>query len=123
MQPHEPYAQQGEPPDFDYFVCTCNAEGLREANELMAEVRTRLTAATTYMEAPLSDATFLTAVVSSLHCDFRASITKILHEQWSAVLAQSDDGSYRTAVQCDFVEHGIAATWKAFADRAEVPVT
>ena len=119
VSPHSPRPPKGKSADFEAFVCTCDAKGLQEAEELMKEVKTRLSGATVFMEPPLSDATFLTAVSSSLHFDFRASINRILSDHWSAVFAESDDGTYRTVVECDLVEHGIAATWKAFADRAQ----
>jgi hypothetical protein len=117
VSPHEPTSAKGKSADFETFVCTCDAKGRQGADELMKEVKARLSRASVFMEPPLSDATFLTAVASSLHFDFRASINRILSDHWSAVFAESDDGTYRTVVECDLVEHGIAATWKAFADR------
>jgi hypothetical protein len=87
----------------------------------MSEVKGRLAEESQSPWKPLdvSDGHFLTSVVISLNWDFKSHITQILNEQWSAVVAEADDGSYRTWVGCDLVEHGIAATWKAFADRAK----
>jgi hypothetical protein len=64
-----------------------------------------------------SDGNLLTAIVTSLNWDYQAHITKIMNGQWSAVWAEADNGSFKTRVQCDEVEHGIAATWRAFANR------
>jgi hypothetical protein len=117
---HDPDQRQHSGADFCDFICTCSQEELARSVSLMAEVRRRLSEGSKF-PGPLdvSDAHLLTSVVTSLNWDFKAHITEILNEQWSAVFAESDDGTYRTSVQCDEVEHGIAATWKAFADRAD----
>ncbi len=87
----------------------------------MSEVKSRLAEESQSPWSPLdaSDGQFVTSVVISLNWDFKSHITHILNEQWSAVLAEADDGSYKSWVGCDLVEHGVAATWKAFADRAK----
>lgn len=59
---------------------------------------------------------FSTAIVQSLNWDYRAHIRSIDTDQWSAVTAEKYDGSLRLVVQCDRVEDGIAAVWKALAD-------
>ena len=103
--------------DFDDFFCTYSEEEVERSEQLMSEVKTRLTHESQSPWRPLdvSDGRFLTSVVISLNWDFGSHITTILNAQWSAVLAEADDGSFKTWVGCDQVEHGIAATWKAFA--------
>jgi alpha-galactosidase len=59
---------------------------------------------------------FLTVVVQSLNWDHGAHITSIDNDQWSAVTAERYDGTVRYYVECDQVEHGVAAIWKAFAE-------
>jgi hypothetical protein len=61
----------------------------------------------------------LTAVVTNLSWNYNAHISKIIGEQWWAVFAETYDGTFTTCVSCDRVEHGVAATWKAFADHTD----
>lgn len=56
----------------------------------------------------------LSAVVFDLAWEHEAAITGLHADQWAGVAAQGQDMS--TFIQCDRVEHGVAATWKAFAD-------
>lgn len=107
---------------FQDFICVCKDDGKQQAEELMAEVRSRLAAGSeelTPVQEEYLDKYFVTAVVTSLNWDYNASITRIGNDQWSVVLAENYDQSFKTRVQCDLIEHGIAATWKAFADRKE----
>jgi len=97
--------------EFDGFICTCSDEGRERAAALMAEVRRRLPRAES-----VTDATFVSRVVESLNWQFDARITCIANDQWSQVTAEAWDGSFTTIIDCDQVEDGIAATWKAFAD-------
>ena len=87
----------------------------------MVEVKERLAEESQSPWRPMdvSDGHFLNSVVISLNWDFGSHITEIVNSQWSLVVAEADDGSFRTQVGCDQVEHGIAATWKDFADRAK----
>jgi hypothetical protein len=64
---------------------------------------------------PVGAENFLTAVVQSLNWDFDAHITRIDNDQWSAVTAETYDGSSGYYVHCDRVEDGVAAVWNAFA--------
>jgi hypothetical protein len=98
--------------EFNDFICTCKDDGRQRATELMAEVRRRLPE-----PESVTDANFLDRVVQSLNWQFDARITEIGNDQWSQVTAEAWDGSFKTRVDCDQVEDGIAATWKAFADR------
>jgi hypothetical protein len=94
------------------FICTCSDEGRQRAIALMTEVRRRLP----HSEL-VTDANFVGRVVESLNWEFDARITEIANDQWSRVSAEAWDGSFKTMIDCDQVEDGIAATWKAFADR------
>jgi hypothetical protein len=104
--------------DFEDFICTCSEEGARAAEGLMAEVKKRLSEnlPPIFPGEYVTDDLMLSAVVTSLSWSYRAHISKIICEQFSAVLADTDDGTLQTLVACDQVEHGVAATWKAFAD-------
>ena len=99
---------------FEDFICVCNDDGIIEADALLAEVKDGLNA---------DDATLLTRVVIALNWDYTASIEAIYNDQWSLVVAKTykkaGDGEpvFTTRIQCDWVEHGIAATWRAFRDR------
>jgi hypothetical protein len=98
--------------EIDGFICTCSHEGRERVGALMAEVRRRLPQAES-----VTDANFLSRVVESLNWQFNARITCIANDQWSQVTAEAWDGSFTTIIDCDQVEDGIAATWKAFANR------
>src|SRR5947207_4005097 len=57
---------------------------------------------------------FLTeVVVSRLNWDYGAHITSIDNDHRSAVTVEKYDRSLRLRVECDFVEHGVAAIWQA----------
>ena len=87
---------------------------------MLAEVKERLSDGTPIFPAQqVTDDVLLTAIVTSLSWSYNAHISNIACEQWSAVFAESYDGTFRTRVACDQVEHGVAATWKAFADHTE----
>jgi hypothetical protein len=96
----------------DDFICTCKDKGREHARQLMAEVRRRLP-----QPESVTDANFAGRVVESLEWQFDARITEIASDQWPRVTAESWDGAFKTRIDCDIVEDGIAATWKAFADR------
>jgi hypothetical protein len=87
------------------FICTCSEDGKAEAEALMNEVCERL---------KCNRENMLSAVVFSLVWDYEAAITGLHADQWAGVSAEGKDLS--TFIQCDHVEHGVAATWKAFAD-------
>lgn len=104
------------------MICRCSPEGKAEADALREEVKRRLSERA---DAEVSDSDFLTHVVVSLNWDYGAEITGIHNDMWSLVGAETWLPSRRVAgdwlkvsIQCDDVEDGIAAVWKAFADRA-----
>jgi hypothetical protein len=81
---------------------------------LMLRVKKKLAAGSDELGArEIAVSEFLTAIVYSLELDFEAHITKIMCDQWCGVWAES--ATLETMIQCDEVEHGIAATWEAFA--------
>jgi|ERR1700722_3537152 len=117
---HDP--PRGTTPQFDFedFICTCDEEGVKEAESLMTWVKERLSEGTPlFPSQPVADGVLLTAVVTSLSWSYNAHISKIIGDQWWAVFAESYDGRFKTCVSCDFVEHGVAAIWRAFADHTE----
>jgi hypothetical protein len=67
----------------------------------------------------VDDANLASEVVWSLNWDFDAEITKIASDQWFGIWAARRDGALKTLIQCDSLEDGFAATWKAFADRLD----
>ena len=66
-------------------------------------------------------ANFLTSVVQSLERDHDAHITSIDTDQWSAVTIQKYDDTLRIRAECDRVEDGVAAAWKATSDGPPYP--
>ena len=48
-----------------------------------------------------------------------ASVVGIGSDLWFGIWTQADDGSFLTFVQCDELEHGLAATVNAFKDNAD----
>lgn len=102
---------------FEDFICRCGSEKAAAADELLREVKRRLAEGSEdLMPSTVTDANLLTQVVVSLEIDFNAHITQIVTDQWSAVHAENYDKTFKTRIQCDTVEDGVAATWKAFAD-------
>ena len=98
------------------MVCHCGDIGKGPC--LIDEVKERLSAGSEELSAhEVTDANLLTSIVTSLQWDHSAHITEIRNDQWSGVTAQTNDGELEMYVECDQVEHGIAAIWKAFADR------
>jgi predicted DNA-binding transcriptional regulator AlpA len=88
------------------FICRCKPEGRAEADALLGEVDRRL---------PGDPADRVSRIISSLEWDHHhAEITWIGCDQWFGVAATDDDGR-RVVVQCDRVEDGLAAVWKAYA--------
>jgi hypothetical protein len=95
------------------MICRCSPEGREQADALMKEVRERLS-----REAfEVTDVNFLTTVVISLEHEYNAHISTIAYDMWGLVSADSwKEGGFKATFQCDDVEDGIAAVWKAFAD-------
>lgn len=101
------------------MVCVCSDEGKAHAEELMTEVMTRLGGGSEELSPCHVDAgNFLTTVVVSLHWDYDSSIEGIYNDQWSGVVVERYTDRKRIYIECDYVEHGIAAIWKAIADGA-----
>lgn len=94
------------------MLCRCTPESTAEADTLRAEVRNRLTAD----GRDVTDGNFLTHVVVSLNWDYNARITGIINDMWSLVTVEHWTEDVSVSVECDDVEDGIAAIWKAFAD-------
>lgn len=87
------------------FICRCRPEGRAEADALLAEVDERL---------PGDPGERISRIISSLSLDYDAEIDGIWCDQWFAIMATDTDGR-QVVVQCDQVEDGIAAVWKAYA--------
>lgn len=104
------------------MVCTCSDDGAAQAEALMMEVIERLSRGSDVLHpTTIEPGNFLTSIVTSLNVDFNAHVTSIDADQWFAVAA-ADDSGRGYYVQCDLVEHGIAAVWKAFADNPNVSI-
>lgn len=99
------------------FICRHGDENIAEAEALKAEVYAQL--GEKYV---ISDGNFLTAVVLELNWEYSAGITGIHCDQWSMVCADSLDEKFKVTVQCDIVEDGIAAVYKAFREHHGTPV-
>lgn len=108
------------PDEFEDFLCTCSEDGKQRSDAVLAEVHARLAQGSEGLLAlEVTDRNFLTAAVTSLNWDYGARITQIANDQWSGVWAEAYDGRFKTRIECDEVEHGVAATWRAFADRRD----
>lgn len=106
--------------DFEDFICTCDEEGRQAAADLRAEVKRRISDGSPNQGPhPVDDANFVSEVVWSLNWDFDAQITQLASDQWFGIWAATNDGSLKTMIQCDALEDGFAATWKAVADRKQ----
>lgn len=106
--------------DFDDFICTCDEDGRSRAAHLRDEVKRRLSEGSPN-QGPHSvdDTNLVSEVVWSLNWDFDAEITQIASDQWFGIWAATRDGAFKAVIQCDSLEDGFAATWKAFADIVE----
>ena len=97
------------------MVCTCDDGRRAAAAALRERVREQLAAA--YPDEPVTDRNFVSRLVDSLH--FRLGVTdvRIYADQW--FLVATEVAGFSTSVACDAVEDGLAATWAAYAARAE----
>jgi hypothetical protein len=102
------------------MVCIHSDEGKTRAEEIKAEVCRRLGRE----DEPVPRDQLVTAVVVSLNWDFDAMITGIPNDMWSAVNTEChayENKEYvlkfKTRIECDLIEDGIAATWKLYADK------
>lgn len=114
---------------YDDFMCACGGEESKESRR-SADV---LATAKELIAGEVTDANFLTAVVYELEWSYGAHIDSIHCDQWCAVtavkkeFAKDERGEwdydaervtvFRTRIQCDLVEHGVAATYLAFRSR------
>ena len=89
------------------FMCRHSDDSTAQAASVLAEAREHLLA---------DDTNLLSAVVYRLNFEYSASITGIDCDQWAMVCAETYDHKFKVTVQCDRVEDGIAAVWKAFRD-------
>lgn len=89
------------------FMCRHSDDSIAEADRVLAETKAHLLA---------DDTNLLSAIVYRLNDEYSASITEIDCDQWAAVRAETYDQKFLVTVQCDRVEDGIAAVWKAFKD-------
>jgi hypothetical protein len=109
---------EGKAGDPEYFACHCSEEGKKECNELLEKVYGLLDA---------NASNLLTKVVYSLEWDYMAKITSIDCDMWSAIssktrdmtpdLKEQDPPLFTTYIQCDDLEHGVAATWLAYYEK------
>jgi hypothetical protein len=97
---------------FDDFVCTCDDAGAAAAAALRAEVRERIRARGV---APGGDEA--SEILLSLAIHLGVTEVGVRTEQWHLVSAHAH--GLRTSIRCDSVVDGLAATWRAFAERAE----
>ncbi|HEX8001370.1 MAG TPA: hypothetical protein VF519_01605 [Mycobacteriales bacterium] len=101
--------------EFRDFVCVCDDERRAAAAALRAEVHGRLAA--TYPDLGVGDANVTTVLLSSLRFDYGVDTVTIWTDQWYVV--HTEVPGFRTYVQCDAVEDGLAVTWRVHAERAE----
>jgi len=95
------------------FMCRHSDKTTAEADSVLNEAKEQLSA---------TDATLLSKVVYRLNFEYEAEISSIACDQWAMVSAETYDHKFKVTVQCDSVEDGIAAVWKAFKDHgAPVP--
>jgi hypothetical protein len=92
-----------------YFACVCRGKGRADCAWIQAEVRKILRIE--------EDKNWLTSIIYGL-LEFDAEITGIWADQWSQVNAKSEDG-FTTAIQCDTIEDGMAATYLCFYQRQQ----
>lgn len=106
--------------EFEDFICTCDDGRRANAAALREDVRARLAAGSEERHPhDVTSDTFVSDLVWSLNWDFNAHITEIACDQWFGVWAEAYDGSFKTRIECDAVEDGLAATWRAFSERPQ----
>lgn len=87
------------------FMCRCGDEQRKEADAVYKW-------ALEYLDC--SPEELVTYAVYTLNDEHSAQITGIVADQWAAVLANKNNGSFETFVQCDRVEDGVARTLQLF---------
>lgn len=106
------------------MVCDCGDANHAHADALLMEVTRRLSrGGPELLPHDVTAGNFVTELCRSLAWDIRPSvrIESIGCDQWFGIKASDleDDEVY---VQCDRVEHGLAAIWKHYADRQGLAV-
>lgn len=103
------------------FACSCGDEGKARCDAMMEWALNFLS---TYENGelapkPTTRENLLTHVVYKLSWDYHAHITRIVNDQWSRVDSEGHfgDDDFKTFIQCDRVEDGIALTLRAWYDR------
>jgi hypothetical protein len=96
----------------DGFMCICSPEGKTEAETILAEVKELLEA---------DDSNVITNIIYSLSWDYQGHITSIATDMWSGITAETYSKEFKVYMQCDRIEHGLAAIWKAFYDKYGEP--
>lgn len=94
-------------PDVELFACSCGDERKAQWDAHLAEV---------IGELKTTPDLFLSAVVYGL-INYSAEITGMPADQWAAICAGTYDGTFAVRIQCDRLEHGLAAVWRAFTER------
>jgi hypothetical protein len=102
----------------DDFACRCTPKASAKAQAVLEWAYQHLSKGTTEMRPIQTDATnLLSHVVFTLEWNYRAMITMIPTDQWSAVATSTHDKKFSTYIQCDNVEDGLAYTLKAYYDK------
>jgi len=98
----------GDETVFGMFACSCGDERRATWDQVTQDVADELCGGDVGELA--------TAVVYGL-IRYSATITGIPADQWAAVESATWDNAFRTRIQCDRIEHGLAATWLAYTQR------
>ena len=100
----------------EVFPCRHSPEGDAEADALLAEVSARLAGGSDQLAArPIPPEDLMTAIIASLEWGYEVHEIRIHYDQWGMVSGENDQLS--VVAQFDRFEDGLAALWKAFADR------
>lgn len=98
----------GDEQVFELFACACGDVRQRIWDGVMQEVADELCN---------GDVAELTSAVVYGLINYSANITAIPADQWAAIETQTWDGAFKTRIKCDRIEHGLAATWRAYTER------
>lgn len=111
-------------PEYLPMVCDCGDANHAHADGLLMEVTRRLSrGGPELLPHDVTPGNFATELCRSLAWDIRPSvrIESIGCDQWFGIKASDLEGD-AVYVQCDRVEHGLAAIWKHYADRQGLAV-
>lgn len=98
------------------FICVCQPEGKEKADALMEWMFDELSFVSGDYEFKANADNWLSAFCFHINDTYLARVTGIVSDMWHVVRAETYDGTFKTSVQCDMVEHGFAATLRAFKD-------